>query len=507
MDKFSEAWAEFGSRLGDMLFKAEWSTEYINNLPDSSFLYIEDGGEKDDAGKTTPRSLRHLPYKDAEGNVDLPHLRNAISRLGQSATGTGKDGWLNDRLRNSLLSRARSLLKRETGEEKEKKNFWTVKTKQGYRWFTVSSTAYLDRENEIVSKEALQRVVDRAPSGDLGPLRFWHTKGFDFGDCDFRMLDGLCLIESGLWRDDPISQAVRKAVEKSVDDYIISIGFWPSVKDVEQDVTIKGAKVRTIFNDIDIAERSFLPREWSSNTFTLLGTQGGSDDMGMKNARHEVFRGLIGDDDLFEQFMTQVDEINAKAAEDDAIFKGWDDEENPLQAFTQKISKEHEDAAGELKTALQIMEKETMEEDGRRLLPAVLLKAQALLPEELSEELEGILKEIAEDDSSQKEKDAPEEEPEEDPAEKDSPEKGEGSVSDEDLLKLFQKMQDQLDDLGERFSDLVSEEAPKMTKRRPVEKEENVEKDSADETGDTLETPRVVEAIGEKMRHRLNSVQ
>lgn len=60
---------------------AEWSTADINDLPDSSFAYIEDGGKKDADGKTTPRSLRHLPYKDKDGKVDLPHVRNALARL------------------------------------------------------------------------------------------------------------------------------------------------------------------------------------------------------------------------------------------------------------------------------------------------------------------------------------------------------------------------------------------------------------------------------------------
>lgn len=62
---------------------AEWSTEYIDNLPDSSFAYISAGGEKDESGKTAPRSLRHLPYKDAEGEVDREHLANAMARLDQ----------------------------------------------------------------------------------------------------------------------------------------------------------------------------------------------------------------------------------------------------------------------------------------------------------------------------------------------------------------------------------------------------------------------------------------
>lgn len=64
--------------------KKIWSARYINDLEDSCFLYIESGGEKDDENKTKPRKLRHFPYKDSAGKVDLPHLRNALARIPQS---------------------------------------------------------------------------------------------------------------------------------------------------------------------------------------------------------------------------------------------------------------------------------------------------------------------------------------------------------------------------------------------------------------------------------------
>tara|TARA_B100001094_G_scaffold319070_1_gene363403 strand:+ start:602 stop:1165 length:564 start_codon:yes stop_codon:yes gene_type:complete len=54
------------------------SSKEKNNLPDSDFAYIEPGGEKDDEGKTVPRSLRHLPINDAA------HVRNALARLDQT---------------------------------------------------------------------------------------------------------------------------------------------------------------------------------------------------------------------------------------------------------------------------------------------------------------------------------------------------------------------------------------------------------------------------------------
>lgn len=66
------------------LMKAVWTTAYINDLPDGSFLYISPGGKKDSDGKTVPRNLRHFPYKDSSGKVDAIHVRNALARIPQA---------------------------------------------------------------------------------------------------------------------------------------------------------------------------------------------------------------------------------------------------------------------------------------------------------------------------------------------------------------------------------------------------------------------------------------
>lgn len=60
---------------------AEWNTKLINDLPDSSFALVESGGTKDKEGKTVPRTLRNLPYKDASGKIDPPHLVNGMARV------------------------------------------------------------------------------------------------------------------------------------------------------------------------------------------------------------------------------------------------------------------------------------------------------------------------------------------------------------------------------------------------------------------------------------------
>lgn len=68
----------------DAMALAEWDTQYINDLPDKCFAYVEPGGERDARGKTAPRTLRHLPYRNADGSVNLDHLRNALARIGQT---------------------------------------------------------------------------------------------------------------------------------------------------------------------------------------------------------------------------------------------------------------------------------------------------------------------------------------------------------------------------------------------------------------------------------------
>lgn len=57
--------------------RAEWTTAFVNSLPDTSFVVIEPAYLD---GDTEDKRARHLPVKDLDGNVDLPHLRNAVAR-------------------------------------------------------------------------------------------------------------------------------------------------------------------------------------------------------------------------------------------------------------------------------------------------------------------------------------------------------------------------------------------------------------------------------------------
>lgn len=91
--------------------RAVWTTAYIDDLPDSAFLCVEDGGTKDGSGKTIPRSLRHFPYKDASGAVDLPHLRNALARIPQSD--------LPQSVKDETTAKAEKILAAQSGRSEE----------------------------------------------------------------------------------------------------------------------------------------------------------------------------------------------------------------------------------------------------------------------------------------------------------------------------------------------------------------------------------------------------
>jgi hypothetical protein len=79
----AQAWVQEHQDAAD----AAWSAEYVGNLPDECFAYIEPGGKKDDEGKTVPRSNRHLEFKNAQGQIDRVHLTAALQALGGARTG------------------------------------------------------------------------------------------------------------------------------------------------------------------------------------------------------------------------------------------------------------------------------------------------------------------------------------------------------------------------------------------------------------------------------------
>lgn len=233
--------------------KAAWDTATINNLPDGAFLFIEAGGKKDADGKTVPRSKRHFPYKDSSGKIDLPHLRNALARIPQSsAPGLNKA---------AVTKRAQSLL---AGANKDDSGgtFTVYKDSAGAdRWLAITTTAYEDKDREIISTNAIKEAVMLGDATqDRGPLLYWHVPGLALGDCDFQAQGGpgdRFLIEGGTFRSKALAAFGQKL---SSSGYQMSPGFIHG-DDQPRD---------GVYDHILIYERSAVPPGRAANYFTRL---------------------------------------------------------------------------------------------------------------------------------------------------------------------------------------------------------------------------------------------
>lgn len=139
---------------------SQWTTAYMNNLPDSSFLYIESGGKKVD-GKTEPRSLRHFPVKDANGKVDLAHARNAIARAPQADVPDAVKSRVQATARRMLGSRAGN-----SGTTKEMSEMLAVDIREHLpktyvaKRFSVVETERISEADAVVDGIGLEIVED-----------------------------------------------------------------------------------------------------------------------------------------------------------------------------------------------------------------------------------------------------------------------------------------------------------------------------------------------------------
>lgn len=138
------------------------------------------------------------------------------------------------------------------------KSFSIFKDSNGdWRWVSRSSSNFRDKDGHWVSEASLEQAVALAEWADFrGPLRYWHVKGADIGDCDFQMVIDGFLIESGTFYD---QQVGLKAFDEQ-DELGISLGFlFP-----------KDEPLGSTFYNIAIFERSMLPAPKASNNDTVF---------------------------------------------------------------------------------------------------------------------------------------------------------------------------------------------------------------------------------------------
>lgn len=166
------------------------------------------------------------------------------------------------------------------------------------RWVMFSSTAYQDRDGEIVSQKALADDVARMDaSGDYGPLDWWHVNGLNLGHCDYNAMDGKVLIESGTF----VSEAVGEAVKKASDSLGGSIAFYHPPSE----------PVDGVYSNIRRFARAVLPKSKASNLFTSLTVK--ESDMDMAQEKFDALKAMVGDS-LAQELIDQSESVQ-KAAE------------------------------------------------------------------------------------------------------------------------------------------------------------------------------------------------
>ena len=166
-----------------------------------------------------------------------------------------------------------------------------VKQSDGsYRWVLISSSAYQDRDGEIVSQKALEADVARADAEkDYGPLLWWHEPRLPIGDADFNATHGPMLIESGTFKSAPIADKFKA----HSDTLGGSIAFNHPLTEPDSE---------GVFKTIRRFERSILPKEKASNLFTRFSVK----ESDMEKEKLDALKAIVGDD-LAEQVIQAAD--------------------------------------------------------------------------------------------------------------------------------------------------------------------------------------------------------
>lgn len=169
-----------------------------------------------------------------------------------------------------------------------------------YRWVSFSSSAFRDRDKEIVSTKALADDVARADAdGKYGPLRFWHEPGLDIGYTDFNAMEGRVLVESGGFHDERIGEALKGYQ----DELGLSIGFTHPADEPDASGT---------YHNIRRFERSIVPADKASNLLTQFVVK--EEGINMEDTKKNLLEKLIGTE-LAAKWIGKAQETE-KAAED-----------------------------------------------------------------------------------------------------------------------------------------------------------------------------------------------
>lgn len=299
---------------GDTDDKAVWSTAFVNELPDSSFLFIQSGGKKDADGKTVPRNYRHFPYKDAAGKVDLPHLRNAIARIPQSnAPGLNKRAVQaraqqilaetqksldEETLFGRVWGKVKSALGIEDKSDKENNDvfIWKDADSGKYKCVLAYSNNFRDNDNppEIITAQSHKEFDEALDKGEwpMPELWLWHVP-YPVGHVDFHAYNE----ESGF-------SVAAATFDKEWAAKALMNSDWDALSHgMPKKEIVRDEKDETLIVRHRTKEISFLPRWAAANklTFYTLNKEITMEDKQKGwDEKRSHFVGLIGDEQTAE---------------------------------------------------------------------------------------------------------------------------------------------------------------------------------------------------------------
>lgn len=198
--------------------RAEMSSADINDLPDSAFAYIEEGGSKDAEGKTVPRSLRHFPVHDEA------HCRNALARASQSPYGEKAMKKIHAAAKRYGIEVSDGEYRRAVPEvcvrafDFETKNVASDgRTLEGYVAVFGSVARVPDSKGDF-EEEIHRGAFDRSLTRSMPVMQFEHGRdprvgALPIGVYEVFEPDHKGYFVRGRLLDDPVVEPIRKAIE------------------------------------------------------------------------------------------------------------------------------------------------------------------------------------------------------------------------------------------------------------------------------------------------------
>lgn len=185
------------------------------------------------------------------------------------------------------------------------------------RWISLTTTAYEDRDNEIITTKGIRHAVTYGDvTGERGVLRFWHVPGLDLGACDFQATAAgdRILVESGTFYS-PLHARVGRAMARK--GWRMSPGFLhPQTEPYA--ATVNGRRVG-LYDSPMIFERSGAPPNRASNLFSAYLTV---KDNRMDETKKAALKELVGgNDELLAQLLAQIEQTDKTAQASGVAFK------------------------------------------------------------------------------------------------------------------------------------------------------------------------------------------